>query len=319
LAGSATLAESVLLLGGTDATIAVAQAILEVGVSLEAVVAIGQTFSISYSADPVVNARSVDIADWGRQRGVRVVPFVGYDRLIDQSRTTMPSLCLVAGWYHMIPRRFRARFTKGCLGFHASLLPQLRGGAPLNWAILADLSETGVTLFEMADGVDDGPIYAQEHLPIGARTQIADLVEASQQACANLVRNNLRGILAGDILPKPQTGVASYGLQRGPEDGRIDWRRSANEIDRLVRAVGRPYPGAFTAFEGNKLFVWSSEPAPTELVFYGAPGQIARTDESLRPYVVTGEGALRLVEARYADGADAMDALLRAGNKRLGR
>jgi methionyl-tRNA formyltransferase len=311
-------AESLLLLGGTDATIAVAEAVLDVGVALEAIVAIGDKFSISYSASPVANARSVDIADWGRRHEVRVIPYVDYEGLVDPGRPSMPPLCLVAGWYHMVPRRFRNHFALGCLGFHASLLPQLRGGAPLNWAILSNLSETGVTLFQMADGVDDGPIYAQERLPIGARMQIADLVATSRQACAKLVRNNLRDILAGRTLPRPQTGVGSYALQRVPEDGRIDWRRPAREIDRLVRAVGHPYPGAFTTFQGDRLFIWSTEPAPAELVIHGAPGQIARTAESPHPCVVTGEGALCLVEAKDASSGDMIDALLRANNKRLG-
>jgi methionyl-tRNA formyltransferase len=310
--------EGILLLGGTDTTIAIAEAILGLDVCLEAIVAIGATFSISYSSVNVLNARSADIAGWGTNQGVRVIPFVDYDSLIDLIRSSAPRLCLVAGWYHMVPRRFRNLFPLGCLGFHASLLPQLRGGAPLNWAILSNLSETGVTLFEMDDGVDDGPIYAQERLPINARSQIANLVEDSQRACAKLVRDHLRGILSGNVRPQPQVGVASYGLQRGPEDGRIDWRKTAREIDRLVRAVGHPYPGAFTTFQGETMFIWTTEPASMHLVIHGAPGQIARTEESLYPCIVTGTGALYIVAATDLGGRNMIDTLLRASNKRLG-
>jgi methionyl-tRNA formyltransferase len=312
------VSDGVLLLGGTDVTIAVAEAILEVGATLNVIVDVGQTFSISYSGEAIVNSRSVDIAGWGRSHGVPVATFTGYDDVIVVDNLSKSPLCLAAGWYHMIPRRFRERFPLGCFGFHASLLPQLRGGAPLNWAILCGLVETGVTFFELADGVDNGPIYAQERLPITERARIGDLVAASRQACAKIVRLHLLDILAGRSRARIQTGTPSYGLQRGPQDGQINWLSSAHEIDRLVRATGRPYPGAFTTIRGRKLLIWASDPAPPELSIYGAPGQVARIQENPLPCVVTGKGALFISEATDVQGEDMVGVLLREANARLG-
>lgn len=308
--------DGIILLGGTDATIAVAEAALDVGIRIACIVTPGQSFSISYSPSPVQNVRAFDAPAWSAKYGVPVVPFTSYDDVLDIASAASVPLCIAVGWYHMVPRRFRSAFPRGCLGFHASLLPELRGGAPLNWAILAGLEETGVTLFELGDGVDDGLIYAQERFPIAPRAVIGDLVKASQAACAEITRRALPEILAGRGNPRAQTGSGSYGLQRRPEDGRIDWRTPALNIDRLVRAVSRPYPGAFAALEGEIVRVWASD-IPELPVVHGMPGQIARLAECAQPCVVTGAGLLAIVEATDERGNDVLDKLLRSGHKRF--
>ncbi len=304
-------------------TLAVGDALLACGLQITGVASVGSSFGISYSEKPVTNLRGVDVGQWCARHGILHYPFAGYDALaadlaaLHSSRR--PQLCLVAGWYHMVPRSFRALFPRGCLAFHASLLPQLRGGAPLNWAILLGLNVTGVTLFELSDGVDDGPIYAQTRLAIGSRTQVGELVAASREACASLVANHVPAILSGRLAPRPQEGTPSYSLQRTPEDGRIDWRRSAAEIDRLVRAVGRPYAGASTMLEGGGLLVWEAALAPSSMPqVYGACGQLVRLPELDGIAVVTGAGLLVLREVTDAAGMDAMGLLRRSAQKRLG-
>jgi methionyl-tRNA formyltransferase len=311
------MSDSLLLLGGTDVTLAVAEAAIECGIALAGIVAVGESFSISYSATRIRNARSVDLQGWAQQHGVPLIPFNGYDDLLARFSGESPRLCLVAGWYHMVPRRVRDLFPRGCHGFHASLLPQLRGGAPLNWALLSGLTETGVTLFEMADGVDDGLIFGQERFPIAPRSTIAELVEAARQACATLTLRHLPALMAGTAEGVRQEGVPSYGLQRIPEDGAIDWTAGAAAIDRMVRAVGHPYPGASARLGGNLIRIWATDiPKPQPQVF-GAPGQIAKLPEIAGPCVVTGDGLLRIVEASDDDGSDQLDNLLRSAHKRF--
>lgn len=307
----------VLLLGGTDVTLAVAEAVMASGADLSAVVSVAAQFSISYSRDKITNVRNVDLATWCERHNIRHIAFQSYDQVVADLDGVQPDLCLVAGWYHMVPGKFRERFPRGCHGFHASLLPQLRGGAPLNWALLSGLRETGVTLFELGDGVDDGNIFGQERFPIGARTTIGELVEASRSACARLTQTLLPAMLDGSLSGKAQTGVASYGLQRRPEDGRIDWTRSVTEIDTLIRATGHPYPGAFTELEGAEIRIWSAMPMDGLPQVWGIPGQIARISECDSPCVVARDGLLVIRDATDAEGACCIDKLRKSGHKRF--
>ncbi|RYE30291.1 MAG: methionyl-tRNA formyltransferase [Hyphomicrobiales bacterium] len=311
------MSDNLLLLGGTDVTLAVAEAAMGCGVALAGIVAVGESFSISYSETRIKNARSVDLQDWTQRHGVPLIPFTTYDDVLTHFSGGVPPLCVVAGWYHMVPRRVRELFARGCYGFHASLLPQLRGGAPLNWAILSGMAETGVTLFEMADGVDDGLVFGQERFRIGPRATIAELAAEARRACATLTQRHLPALMAGTAQGTAQEGVPSYGLQRIPEDGAINWSAGAVTIDRMVRAVGRPYPGAFTRLGDTAIRIWAADiPMPQPQVF-GAPGQITKLREIAEPCVVTGDGLLRIVEASDEAGSDQLDNLLRSAHKRF--
>ena len=307
----------VFIFGGTDTTIAVAEAVLSLGLEIGGIVTIGERFSISYQDSPVTNARFAEVDRWCSKNDIPAVAFTGYDDLLSRLGSDRPRLGLVAGWYHMVPGRVRDRFELGCLGFHASLLPALRGGAPLNWAILKGLTETGVTLFQLADGVDDGLIFGQERMPLGARTMIGDLVDEAASASATLVRKHLPGIVDGRTEARAQHGTPSYCLQRRPEDGRIDWGQSAIEIDRLVRAVSHPYPGAVAYLDDRRVSIWRTEPYHGDVEIFGTSAQLFRLPDSERPHVVTGDGVLSILEASDDRGRCAMEWLLSSAQKRF--
>lgn len=281
-----------------------------------AAIGVGAQFEISYAKEPVPNVRHGRIERWCHEHKVPYKETTDSAAMASFAAEQGAELGLVAGWYHLIPRSVRSRFSRGVVGIHASLLPMLRGGAPLNWAILSGLQETGVTLFELGDGVDDGPIYGQVSVALGARTTIGELVELAEAASLRLVGETLPLIDSGAIETRAQTGTATYGLQRAPDDGRIDWSQSAEQIDRLVRATGRPYPGAFTAIEGRVIRIWSGQHAAAPSVF-GRPGQIARVPEHAEPCVVTGSGILVVQEATFNDGTDALSLLRASNNRRL--
>ncbi len=311
------MSDKLLLLGGTDVTLAVAEAAIGCGIAIAGIVAVGESFTISYSDTRIRNARTVDLQSWAQRHGIPLIPFTGYDDLLACFSVDIPRLCIVAGWYHMVPRRVRDLFPCGCYGLHASLLPQLRGGAPLNWAMLSGLTETGVSLFEMADGVDDGLVFGQARFPISPRATIAELAAEARRACASLTQRHLPSLMAGTAVGARQEGVPSYGLQRIPDDGKINWSAGAVAIDRLVRAVGRPYPGAFTSLGGTTIRIWASDiPMPQTQVF-GAPGQLAKLPDIAGPCVVTGDGLLRIAEASDESGVDQLDNLLRSAHKRF--
>lgn len=307
----------VLLLGGTDLTLAVAEALHAAGLTPTGLVDLDRTFPISYRPQGVANARFADLAGWCEARGVPRRRYQAASDIVGLGAETGADFLLAAGWYHMVPASARARFPRGAAGLHGSLLPKLRGGAPLNWAILLGLAETGVSLFALSDGVDDGPLYGQRRIALSARTTIGELVEQSRDAAAALVAECLPAIAAGRLQPKPQQGEPSYGLQRSPEDGAVDWRRPAAEIDRLVRAVGRPYPGAFGFIGERRMNVWRASIYQGAAV-HGAPGQVFRAPGESDPGIVTGSGALLVHEARSLEDEDLLPELRKFTNQRLG-
>lgn len=285
------------------------------GVELVGAMFVARTFAISYEKGGICSTRFADVEGWCAQRSIPAREYSGTGSIAEFAAECRADFALVAGWYHMIPRQVRERFPKGCAGFHGSLLPKFRGGAPLAWAILAGEAKTGMTLFELGDGIDDGGVYGQREIPIGARTSVGELVALAQTAAIELL-DCLPRISAGELRARPQEGAPSYALQRSPRDGVIDWTRSTGDIDRLIRAVGHPYPGASTTLSGSTVLVWSASPHVGPRI-YGTPGQIARLRDESETCVVTGDGALVIHDATNADGQSVLAELRRAANQRL--
>jgi UDP-4-amino-4-deoxy-L-arabinose formyltransferase/UDP-glucuronic acid dehydrogenase (UDP-4-keto-hexauronic acid decarboxylating) len=188
---------------------------------------------------------------------------------------------------------------EGCINLHTSLLPKLRGRAPINWALVNGERETGVTLHRMTANADDGDILCQERIDIRFDDTAKTLYDRLEILAQQLLGENLPAIVAGEIAGVPQDhSKATYFGRRTPADGEIDWRRPAMEIHNLVRAVTLPYPGAFTHRGSRKIMVWAAEPAPVA----GndeAPGTVL----SVSPLVVaTGDGAIRIKAGQLSGG-----------------
>ena len=177
----------------------------------------------------------------------------------------------------------------GSFNLHGSLLPAYRGRAPANWAILKGETETGVTLHHMITRPDAGDIVGQRRVPItpadDARTLNLKLADAARE----LLGQTLPLIRAGTAPRIPQDeSAASYYGRRTPADGVIDWRKPAADIVNLVRAVTRPYPGAFTYTRSTKFLVWQAE-ALKNAVRGTPPGQVL----NVNPFeVACGDGAV---------------------------
>ena len=213
-----------------------------------------------------------------------------------------PDLCLVAGWYRRFSPEILRAAAGGFLGIHASLLPRHRGFAPLVWTMIEGDHEAGVTLFSMTDAIDDGDIWGQRSVPIAESDYIADvLVKIEGQALA-LLDEVWLAILSKSVGPVPQPPVgATYGPQRTPAHGRIDWSLPARRIYDFVRAQSDPYPGAFTTLSGGrKLRIWrarlTSDRPPA------SPGSCIRLADGT-PGIVGGDGiALQLELVSVDDG-----------------
>lgn len=179
---------------------------------------------------------------------------------------------------------------KGCLNLHGSLLPAYRGRCPVNWVLINGEKETGVTLHYMTPKPDDGDIVAQARVKIGPEDTARTLFDRMTESARAMLDQALPLILAGKAPRKPQDhSKATYFGGRRPEDGEIDWHKDADQIRNLVRAVTRPYPGAFSFAGDRKLTVWSAAVVSSSI--RSKPGTVLDVDPLT---VACGRGALRL-------------------------
>lgn len=167
----------------------------------------------------------------------------------------------IIGWSQIAKPALLAAVRRGCLGMHPTLLPVGRGRASIPWAILKSEERTGVTLFMLDKGVDTGPIIGQASIDIAPRETATSLYAKVANAHQSLIRKIWPQLIADEISPRPQDeSKATYWPGRKPEDGEIQLTMSRAEADRLIRAVTRPYPGAFLRTDCRRLRIWAAQP-----------------------------------------------------------
>lgn len=186
----------------------------------------------------------------------------------------------------------------GAFNLHGSLLPAYRGRAPVNWVLANGEKTTGVTLHKMTAQADAGPIVAQQSVSIAATDTALTLHGKLRDAAARLLADNLPAFLSSNIVLTPQDqSKASYFGRRTAADGYLDWNKSATELDCLVRAVTKPYPGAFTYAGERKLILWQSK--PDSAAHNAPPGTVLATDPLK---IACGEGALSIISGQAETG-----------------
>ncbi|WP_109482959.1 formyltransferase [Paraburkholderia sp. C35] len=169
---------------------------------------------------------------------------------------------------HMLPVDLLAVAPRGAFNMHGSLLPKYRGRVPTNWAVLNGETETGATLHEMAAKPDAGAIIGQTPVPILPDDTAAQVFDKVTVAAEQTLWRVLPALLKGEAPHLPNDlAHGSYFGGRKPEDGRIDFSQSAQQVYNLIRAVAPPYPGAFTDIGGQRFIVARARLAPP-----GTPG-----------------------------------------------
>jgi methionyl-tRNA formyltransferase len=181
----------------------------------------------------------------------------------------------------------------GCVNVHASLLPRWRGAAPIQRALLAGDTETGVCIMRMEAGLDTGPVYHRVHTPIGPRDTAADLHDRLADLGANALLDALPGIADGTLAAEPQSeDRVTYAHKLTKDEAIIDWNESAETIERAVRAFN-PWPVAQTQLDTETLRIWEAEADPERNVTDRPGTVIAAGQPGIE--VATGQGALRIV------------------------
>ena len=212
-----------------------------------------------------------------------------------QLHTWAPDLIVVAAFGQILRQDVLSLPRFGCINLHGSILPRWRGAAPIQAAILAGDTETGITIMKMDQGVDTGPLLSQRYIPITANDTAGTLFEKLATTGVDLLLETLPPYLSGSLLPRPQEGAgASYAPMLRKEDGLLDFNQTAIALERRVRAFS-PWPGTFFYWKGTPLKVLrarlSSEKSP-------APGTRLTVDG--HPAIGTGGGILILEEVQPA-------------------
>ena len=170
-----------------------------------------------------------------------------------------PELFVVVAYGQILPGSILKIPKYGAINVHASLLPKYRGASPIAWAILRGEKMTGVTTMIMDEGMDTGNILLQAEIPIGKEETAETLHNRLASLGAQLLLETVGRMKAGNLRPLPQEhSKATYAPLLKKEDGQIDWRKEAEEIDRRVRAFN-PWPGAFTSLKGQLLKIYRGE------------------------------------------------------------
>lgn len=209
-----------------------------------------------------------------------------------------PDLAIVIGWSQIIPEKILNIPKKGTVGLHSSMLPRGRGGAPVNWSIIHDEPEIGITLYYLDGGVDSGDILTQGSVKIEDRDDVKTVFDKLSLIAKNIVVQAVSSIESGSVSRKKQDiREATYRPRRKPVDGLIHFEKKSREIFNWIRALTRPYPGAFTYKNKKKLSVWKAELFEVP-ISRGVPGEILEVMKGKGLLVKTGDGGILLTRVQ---------------------
>jgi len=211
-------------------------------------------------------------------------------------RERKADVALVLAYGRILPRDVLAAPVRGCMNLHASILPRYRGAAPINWAIVRGETETGITLMQMDEGLDTGPVYATRRVAIGENETAGELAVRLAALAAAVVCEELPRAVGGELVAEPQDpAAATTAPQLKKEDGKIDWSRCASEIHDHVRGM-TPWPGAFTRLAPRLLKVLATRRSNLDTRSY-QPGTLVMADSN-GVIIACGKGTLEILRAQ---------------------
>jgi len=218
--------------------------------------------------------------------------------VLEHIRSFDADAMVVAAYGLILPRSVIDAFQYGCINIHASLLPRWRGAAPIQHALLAGDNETGISIMRMDEGLDTGPVYLMQAIPITSNDTGGSLHDKLAQLGAHTIGRALADIMSGKLQPHPQPAEgATYAHKITREQARIQWTRPAYEIERAIRAFN-PFPGAFSHIDQQLIKVWAAQ---TDAASPDQPGSVIAVSGA-GIVVACGSGALRLTELQRQGG-----------------
>ncbi|TPI50681.1 MULTISPECIES: formyltransferase family protein [unclassified Mesorhizobium] len=275
-------------------------------VAFDALVEAGMTPSLLVTLAGEASKRHsdfVDLAGPARLAGaaVHLTKDINAPDTIDRLEAERPDLTMVVGWSQICRGEFRSVARYGSIGFHPAPLPRFRGRAVIPWTIIANEKETGSTFFRLDEGVDSGPIVLQKLFAVAPDETARSLYDKHKQALFEMTPLVVSAISRDKAVGVAQDeSLASYCAKRTADDGIIDWSDAAENVLRFVRAVGDPYPGAFTFTAGAKIVIDKARMFASPGRHIGLTGQVqTHTDSGFT--VLCGDGAAIEVTSWYGE------------------
>ncbi len=234
------------------------------------------------------------------------IPYTKFRRINDADNIQMikkidPDFIFVIGLSQLVSQEIIDAAKVGVVGFHPAPLPKMRGRAANVWGVLLGLHKLKCSVFFIDQGIDSGDILGQQEFIIEDTDYADDVCRKIEEAASLLFCRVLKEIMDGTYKRVKQNDAeATYTLKRTPEDGKIDWNDSISDIHRLIRAVSKPYPGAFGMYDGkHQIIIWRAEMCENTK-YIGINGQIAEVgnDELL---IVCRDGLLKVTEYENID------------------
>lgn len=208
--------------------------------------------------------------------------------------TYQPDLIITAAYGQILPNALLETPVYGCINVHASLLPELRGGAPIHYAILQGKKETGISLMYMVEKLDAGDVLAQQSVPIDKTDHVGSLHAKLSDAGANLLVESLPKIFTNNMQPiKQDESKATFATNIKREQEKVDWTKSNLEIYNHIRGL-RPWPVAFTTYQGKIMKLWWGEIDNEK--YEGTPGEIVRKDHEAFTVICGDQKGIRITE-----------------------
>lgn len=233
----------------------------------------------------------------------------GNEEFLEELKDYRPDIIVVAAYGQILPKEVLELPKYGCVNVHASLLPRLRGAAPIQRAIIEGDEETGVTIMQMSEGLDTGDMLAKESIKIGTMNY-SMLHDALAEIGARLMVHTLDLIEEGKISPEPQDdSKSSYAKMVFKQEGKIDFTRQPEAVERLIRGFD-PWPGAFCEYEDMVMKLWKAQPLcentgkePGTIIEVSARGiKIACGDGTLLVSEIQIPGKKRVAVSEYLKG-----------------
>jgi methionyl-tRNA formyltransferase len=256
----------------------------------------------------------VDLEPVARSAGVEFWPFrsINEPSTVDRIRACDADVLFVVGLSQLVGRDVLSCARRGAVGYHPTALPEGRGRAPIAWLVLERRAGAS-TFFELTLSADDGAVFVQEPFSVDEEDDATRVEAKVLQSLEVALDRWLPQLKKGEWRSEPQReDAATYFGRRSPEDGVIDWRASADDIDRLVKASSRPHPGAFTYRAQEKVLVWRSR-VERSLRIRGVRGRILSVSPDGAALVQAGDGLIWLLE--YGNAGSGSMAPLRVGEK----
>ena len=273
---------------------------------LETMIEVDFPISYVFSLDDAVSENVSDYDPIFKTAEKYNVPYKKFKKINDEENVKIikeiePDYIFVIGLSQLVKDEIINAAKKGVIGFHPAPLPKYRGRATNVWQQLLGVKESAVSVFFIDDGIDSGDILAQEPYYIGDDDYCQDVLDKIDEAAIVAMRKVLIGLRDNTLVPVKQNDEeASYTLKRSPEDGLIDWNQSIKDIHLFIRAISKPYPGAFAMYDGkSKIVIYRAEILENKK-YIGFNGQIAELRKDGFD-VVCKDGLLRVTDYENVD------------------